>query len=233
MTTARRAGAALACAFVLAVLTVVVGAPRARAACDPAPASEQGYVDAADVAFDGLAVAKSTGDPNNTWTFRVDNKVKGSPANQQDVLSPKDTATGMQFTIGTSYRVYAKKQADGSLLTTNCSGDHPTSSPPPLSTTTTIRTVTTSASAPTPTTARSSPTPTVTVTTFPLTVPPTTTPFVLSPATTAPFTTAAGGNNVAIKEQSPPHTNRLVIGLILGAAVAAIGAGVVLWRRGP
>lgn len=226
MTSARRTAAVFGCAFVLAVLTAVVATPRARAACDPAPSSEQGYVDASDVAFDGLVVAKTAGDPNNTWTFRVDNKVKGNPPAQQDVQSPKDS-NGVQFTVGTSYRVYAKKQADGSLLTTICSGDHTTGESPPLSSSTTaVRTATTSVS--TATTSRSV---TSTVSTLP---PPTTAAtFVLSPTTGVPFTTSAGGNNVAIKEEKPARTNRLVIGLILGAAVVAIGAGVVLWRRGP
>jgi hypothetical protein len=228
----RRVSATLVAGLFI-VLVAAVAAPRPAKACTcAADQTEAQYLASSDVAFDGTAVAVSRGQTANTWTFRMDNSVKGNPSNPQDVISSKDSAScGMDFDLGTAYRIYAKKGEDGTMTTGLCSGDRPTSAPPATGPVpTSVLTSTTRAAA------------TASTTSMPMSASPST---VAAPATvvtlsldttTEPFAdlTTRADNNVALKIQdSGNHTNRFVIGAILAAAVAAVGAGVVLWRRGP
>jgi hypothetical protein len=214
------------------VLVAAVATPRAAKACSCAPrGSEAEYVAASDVAFDGTAVSKTAGASANTYTFRIDAKVKGEPTNPQDVNTAKDSAAcGMDFTLGTAYRIYANKSDGGVLVTGLCSGDHevggsaptvPTTAPPKPSTTAPPHGATSSSLLPSTSTSRT-------------TAPPPPTIANLVPETVPSFDVTSTSGNLAIKvDDSKPGANRLVIASILVAALGAIGAGVILWRRGP
>jgi hypothetical protein len=110
-------------AVVLVAATFLWGPSPARAcSVTGPPPTEAQYVAAAEVVFEGTAVASR--DPGGTglqffvvWTFSVDTPIKGPVLLQQDVVTALSGAScGYPFTVGMRYRVYAR-QIDGVLTT--------------------------------------------------------------------------------------------------------------------
>ena len=121
----RRAGTVAVMAVLFGSLMIVV-APTASACSLPPTPAEQEQLDHADLVFEGLAVSsqdpnagnpvQSSGDPI-AWTFAVDRTIKGTAGQPQVVHSARSGATcGIEFEIGTRYRVFAKA-VDGTFWT--------------------------------------------------------------------------------------------------------------------
>ncbi len=107
-----------------AVVAVLVGAGPAGACSIAGPLpTDQTLLDQADLVFEGVALASQ--DPNTTatiissvdpitWTFSVEQVVKGSAtATQQVTTARSDASCGFTFVVGHRYRVYARASATG------------------------------------------------------------------------------------------------------------------------
>lgn len=157
-----RVAAMVAMVTSLAVL-MGTGSAGACSAVAPGPA-EQTLFDQADLVFEGVALASQ--DPNTTatmissadpitWTFSVEQVVKGTATATQQVTTVRSEAScGFTFVVGHRYRVYAKASGAGfttglfsgtreitALSTTTTTGSVPTTVPPDPAPTTAVTVV--------------------------------------------------------------------------------------------
>ncbi len=131
---------------------VVLGGVRPAGACSiagPIPPDDV-LLAQADLVFEGVTVASQ--DPNTTativssadpitWTFSVDQVVKGSPTGIQQVTTARSEAScGFTFTVGHRYRVYAQAAGRG-FSTSLFSGTREITAEPASTTTTTAVTL--------------------------------------------------------------------------------------------
>ncbi|HEY9653696.1 MAG TPA: hypothetical protein V6C95_23745 [Coleofasciculaceae cyanobacterium] len=123
--------AAFAGLFTVAGLLTLVSAP--AQACSCLPTNESQATERADIVFSGIVTNRNAtqdapegiGANQVTWTFKVDDVQKGNVAKLQDVMTTDSSAScGMEFQIGTRYRIYAT-QSDNGFWTGLCSGNQP------------------------------------------------------------------------------------------------------------
>jgi hypothetical protein len=114
----------------MVVLLVPIGTghlpPAHACSCLPVVPAYEGHLARADVVFDAVATQRTGGagsfDPV-TYRFDVAGVVKGTTTDPQDVLTAANGALcGIEFEIGLAYRVFARRQHDGTLSTGMCDG---------------------------------------------------------------------------------------------------------------
>lgn len=115
--------------FATAGLLTLFSAP--ALACSCLPTNETQSTERADIVFSGIVTNRNAtqdapegiGTNQVTWTFKVDEVQKGNVAKLQEIMTTDSSAScGMEFQIGTRYRIYAT-QGDNGFWTGLCSGN--------------------------------------------------------------------------------------------------------------
>jgi hypothetical protein len=135
---------ALAAAWVLGVLAIVVAPPIMAYACDCAGISTSRSLRQSSAVFRGTVVDKeSVGrgeDARTDIRFQVDAVYKGTVFREQVVASPKDSeACGLDPKVGSTWVIFATDGIEGTgddavqrLITTLCNGNVPSGNVPSI-----------------------------------------------------------------------------------------------------